>query len=250
MKAEALVVDARNEDTVMRYLRENPDFFGRHPMLLTDLSLPHDSGEAISLVERQVAILRERNIDMRRRLTHLVGAANTNDTLFEKTRRFTLSALDCEDLDAIDAVLADTLIDDFAADHARCFVSNPSSFTSRRHLIYRSSALELPLIQLTQTTGLSCGLLRSDEFQKLFGDTAAIDGSAALIRLRHGDLIGVLAIGSRDPMRFSPEMGTLFVRYIGDILSRVLARLLTRGDGHRGDGHRVDGHRVDGDDGR
>ena len=98
MKAEAVVVDPSNEDTVMRYLRENPDFFGRHPMLLTDLSLPHDSGEAISLVERQVAILRERNIDMRRRLTHLVGAANTNDTLFEKTRRFTLNMLDCDDL--------------------------------------------------------------------------------------------------------------------------------------------------------
>jgi uncharacterized protein YigA (DUF484 family) len=77
---------------------------------------------------------------------------------------------------------------------------------------------------------MSCGLLRSDEFQKLFGETAAIDGSAALIQLRHGDLIGVLAIGSRDPLRFSPEMGTLFVRYIGDVLSRVLARLLIRGD--------------------
>ena len=116
MKAEAVVVDPHNEDTVMRYLRENPDFFGRHPMLLTDLSLPHDSGEAISLVERQVAILRERNIDMRRRLTHLVGAANVNDTLFEKTRRFTLNMLDCDRLSTIDAVLADTLIDDFAAD--------------------------------------------------------------------------------------------------------------------------------------
>ncbi len=124
-------MDPRDEDSVMRYLRENPDFFGRHPTLLTDLSLPHDSGEAISLVERQVAILRERNIDMRRRLTHLVGAANNNDTLFEKTRRFTLQALDCETLDAIDGVLADTLIDDFAADYARCFVSHPRAFASR-----------------------------------------------------------------------------------------------------------------------
>lgn len=231
MKAEVGAVDPRNEDTVMRYLRDNPDFFGRHPMLLTDLSLPHDSGQAISLVERQVAILRERNIDMRRRLTHLVGAANTNDTLFEKTRRFTLRVLDCEDLDTIDAVLADTLIDDFAADHAHCFVSHPNAFTSRDHLIYCSSAQELPLVHLTQTTGLSCGLLRGDEFQKLFGDTAKIDGSAALIQLRHGALVGVLAIGSRDPMRFSPDMGTLFIRYIGDVLSRVLARLLTRDDG-------------------
>jgi len=231
MKAEAGAIDPRNEDTVMRYLRDNPDFFGRHPMLLTDLSLPHDSGQAISLVERQVAILRERNIDMRRRLTHLVGAANTNDTLFEKTRRFTLRILDCEDLDTTDAVLADTLIDDFAADYAQCFVSHPDEFVSRHHLVYRSSAHELPLLHLTQTTGLSCGLLRSDEFQKLFGESAKNDGSAALIQLRHGDLVGVLAIGSRDPLRYSPEMGTLFIRYIGDVLSRVLARLLARNDG-------------------
>src|SRR5262249_50100746 len=97
MKADSEAVDLRSEDAVMQYLRDNPDFFGRHPMLLTDLSLPHDTGQAISLVERQVAILRERNIDMRRRLNHLVGAANTNDTLYEKTRRFTLEMLDCND---------------------------------------------------------------------------------------------------------------------------------------------------------
>ena len=83
---------------------------------------------------------------------------------------------------------------------------------------------------------MSCGLLRGDEFQKLFGEAASIDGSAALIQLRHGDLVGVLAIGSRDPMRFSPEMGTLFIRYIGDVLSRVLARLLGSGDGRQDDG--------------
>src|SRR4029450_1438701 len=138
MKAEAVVVDPRNEDTVMRYLRENPDFFGRHPMLLTDLSLPHDSGEAISLVERQVAILRERNIDMRKRLAHLVGAANTNDTLFEKNRRFPLAILHADGLDAVDTVFANPLIDDFAADHARCFVTHTNSFESRRHVIYCS----------------------------------------------------------------------------------------------------------------
>ena len=232
MNAEASAVDPRNEDAVMRYLRENPDFFGRHPTLLTDLSLPHDSGQAISLVERQVAILRERNIDMRRRLTHLVGAANNNDTLFEKTRRFTLQILDCETLGAIDGVLAQTLIDDFAADYARCFVSHPRVFTSGRHLIYVSSAAELPLLHLTQTNSLSCGMLRADELQTLFGDAAKRDGSAGLIKLEHGDLIGVLAIGSGDPTRFSPDIGTLFIRYIGDILSRVLARLVTRDGGH------------------
>jgi uncharacterized protein YigA (DUF484 family) len=224
MNADSEAVDLRTEDAVMQYLRDNPDFFGRHPMLLTDLSLPHDSGQAISLVERQVAILRERNIDMRRRLNHLVGAANTNDSLFEKTRRFTLEILDCSDLAAIDRVLAEILLDDFGADRARCFVSHPVAFASLPHLVYRESAQELPLIHLTQAAGLSCGLLRADEFARLFDDTPSSDGSAALIQLRHGDLLGVLAIGSHDPLRFSPDMGTLFIRYIGDVLARVLTR--------------------------
>ena len=57
---------------------------------------------------------------------------------------------------------AETLIDDFAADHARCFVSHPNAFESRRLLTFCVSAQELPLIYLTQTTGLSCGLLRAD----------------------------------------------------------------------------------------
>ena len=225
MKADSEAVDLSSEDAVMQYLRDNPDFFGRHPMLLTDLSLPHDSGQAVSLVERQVAILRERNIDIRRRLNHLVGAANTNDTLFEKTRHFTLAMLDCNDLAAIDRVLADTLLDDFGADRARCFVSHPIPFASLPHVVYRTSAQELPLIHLTQAAGLSCGLLRADEFAHLFDDTPSTDGSAALIQLRHGELLGVLAIGSLDPLRFSPDMGTLFIRYIGDVLARVLSRL-------------------------
>jgi len=228
MKADVASVEGLNDDTVMRYLREHGDFFGRHPLLLTDLSLPHDSGQAISLVERQVAILRERNIDMRKRLAHLVGAANTNDTLFEKTRRFTLAMLDADGLDAIDTVFANTLIEDFAADHARCFVTHPNAFESRRHVIYCNSAQELPLLELTQGAGISCGMLRDEEFQKLF--STKVDGSAALIQIRHGDVVGVLAIGSHDPQRFSPDMGTLFIRYIGDVLSRVLARLLAHND--------------------
>jgi len=226
MKADTEAADLRSEDAVMQYLRDNPDFFGRHPMLLTDLSLPHDSGQAISLVERQVAILRERNIDMRRRLNHLVGAANTNDSLFEKTRRFTLEMLECNDLAAIDRILTETLLDDFGADRARCFVSHPAAFESLPHLVYRASAQELPLVHLTQAAGLSCGLLRADEFARLFDDTPSTDGSAALIQLRHGELLGVLAIGSFDPLRFSPDMGTLFIRYIGDVLARVLTRTM------------------------
>jgi uncharacterized protein YigA (DUF484 family) len=214
-----------NDATVAGYLRSHPDFFERMPGLISELSLPHDAGQAVSLVERQVSILRERNIDMRKRLSELLGAATDNDTLFEKTRTLTLALVEASDLEAIDAVLATELIEGFGADCAVCHFSQPHPEASHPHLIYAESTQEMPLFHLTQGTGISCGLLRPDEFEALFGTSTESESSAAIVQLGHGVLLGLLAIGSRDPERFSPDMGTLFVRYIGDILARRLVVL-------------------------
>ena len=214
-----------DDATVAGYLRSHPDFFERMPGLISELSLPHDAGHAVSLVERQVSILRERNIDMRKRLSELVDAAKDNDALFEKTRTLTLALVEAPDLEAIDAVLATELIEGFGADCAVCYFSQPHAEASHLHLIYTESVRTLPMFHLTQGTGISCGVLRSDEFETLFGTRTDREGSAAIVQLGHGALLGMLAIGSRDPERFSPDMGTLFVRYIGDILARRLVVL-------------------------
>jgi len=221
-----MAADEPNDETVARFLRENPDYFQRYPGLLTLLELPHDTGQAVSLVERQVAILRERNIDMRKRLTQLVGAATTNDSLFDKTRTLTLSLLDVEDFAGLDAVIDQSLKAGFKADDVACYVAHAGPMPELRHVHRCENARELPMMNLTQSTGTSCGPLRADEYRRLFRVSDAVDASAALVQLRHHDLVGILAIGSRDPRRFSPDMGTLFVRYIGDVLARLIVRLL------------------------
>jgi uncharacterized protein YigA (DUF484 family) len=81
------------DEEVISYLRLDPDFFQRHASLLSELNLPHESGAAVSLVERQVAILRERNMNMRRRMNELIEAAKENESLFEKIRSLTLELL-------------------------------------------------------------------------------------------------------------------------------------------------------------
>ena len=75
---------------VVAYLKDHPAFFIDQDDLLAQLRIPHLRGSSISLVERQVAVLRERNIDMRNRLTHLMDVARDNDRLFEKTRRLVM----------------------------------------------------------------------------------------------------------------------------------------------------------------
>ena len=81
------------DERVLDYLKTDPEFFQRHAGLLSELKVSHESGRAVSLIERQVAILRERNMQMRRRMNELIQAAKDNDELFAKTRTLTLELL-------------------------------------------------------------------------------------------------------------------------------------------------------------
>jgi len=58
-----------NDLSVAEYLQTYPDFFERNGPLLAKLRLPHlrDAGATVSLVERQVEVLRERNQSLERK---------------------------------------------------------------------------------------------------------------------------------------------------------------------------------------
>ena len=104
-KKSPTLADPLDPEQVAIYLQQHPEFFVHHQELLGDLFLPHESGPAVSLVERQVSILRERNIDMRNRLSKLLDNARENDKLFDKTKRLILSLLEGQDLgDIVDAL--------------------------------------------------------------------------------------------------------------------------------------------------
>jgi uncharacterized protein YigA (DUF484 family) len=219
-------LDRLDDDAVVRYLREHPEFFARHPRLLADLRLPHEAGKAVSLVERQVSLLRERNIDTRKRLALLLDTAHANDALFEKTRTLTLALLDARTLDDIDQTLGTALKSSFDADHVACHYAAPVIGPRGRHLVPHESSTSLPLVRLANGGDrVVCGAIRADEYRDLFGESAG-DASAALVGMQSTRLNALLAIGSRNPARFSTGMGPLFVRYIGDVLVRVLGRAL------------------------
>jgi uncharacterized protein YigA (DUF484 family) len=234
-------LDRLDDEVVARYLREYPEFFARHPRLLAELKLPHERGTAVSLIERQVTLLRERNIDTRKRLAQLVATAHANDALFEKTRRFTLHLLDAHTPADIDDALGAELLVNLAADHVVCHYVHPVRVEGR-HLVPHESGAALPLRQLSRNlspngspngtpsgapnaASVLCGTIRDEEYRELFGESAG-HASAVLVALQARRLTGILAIGSRDPARFSAEMGSLFARYLGDVLARVLERSL------------------------
>jgi uncharacterized protein YigA (DUF484 family) len=209
-------------EQVIAYLRQHPDFFQEHAQLLGELRLPHESGNAISLVERQVAILRERNNAMRRRMTELMQTARTNDELFSKTRTLTLELLNVANWHELNEVLATYVLTDFHADFVCCHLTSvPVSFD---HLQRHDGAL--PHERFVRGAYPVCTTLRPEELATLFpGGTHEREGSAVLAPLALEKTRGCLAIGSRNPQAFTPDMDTLFVTYIAEVLSRVVARL-------------------------
>lgn len=220
-----------SEEQVIAYLRNHPDFFQQHPHLLSELHMRHESGGAVSLVERQVAILRERNMAMRRRTNELMQTAKYNDELFAKTRTLTLELLHVDSWHELNEVLATFVLTDFHADFVCCHLSGVeldgtpgSTPMSLDHI--ESHIGELPHERFVRGSYPICTTLRMEELETLFPNVAhQAEGSAVLAPLTLEGTRGCLAIGSRDPHGFTPDMDTLFVTYIAEVLSRVVQRL-------------------------
>ncbi|MCY3621121.1 MAG: DUF484 family protein [Gammaproteobacteria bacterium] len=220
---------ALDEDAVAAFLADHPDFFVQRPDVLSDVELPADSGDAISLLERQVIALRGRNKNLREQLTTLLENADANDRVFSRTTTFTLALMDAPDLTSLDEVLARCLIDGFDADHATCFVEGWLPPVNLDHMTGVAAGEPPPLPQLFDHTLPLCAAHRPEEYAALFPDSS-LDavGSIAIVPLRSDGLNATLAVGSWDPQRFSPDMGKVFLLYIGDVLSRTLLRLGVR----------------------
>lgn len=188
--------------------------------LLADIHVPHSPGQAVSLVEKHQSILRERNTDLRNRLTSLIDNARENDRLFTHTRRLVLSLLDCKNLaQAVDVIHA-SFANDFGVEKTQILFFDGASISRARQISMNEAQEHIGrYLKARQTVG---GGLTENERQFLFGDQASEVGSAALAVLAYGDIYGVLAIGNKDPEYYGSSMGTLFLGYISEVLSRLL----------------------------
>lgn len=213
-------------EEVRGYLARHPEFFLDHEQLLCELHLPHHAGEAVSLIERQVSLLRERNIASRQRLTRLLETARDNDLLFARTRRLILALLEAQTLPQLQRGLIESLRHDFAVDHGRLLLleRSPERWPGGIERIEPAFA-EAALGAVLRSGRPLVGALRVQERALLFGPHAEEVQSAVVIALGPPDApFALLAAGSDDPRRFQGEMGTLFLEFIGDVLQRLLPR--------------------------
>ncbi len=211
-------------EAVAAYLEANPEFFVGRDELLGELHVPHETGAAVSLVERQIRLLRERNLDLRTRLSQLMDVARDNDRLFDKTRRLVLDLLDAQSVEEVVGLVEDSLRHEFKVPFVSLTLFGEHASPVGRWV--RASEAHQAIGGLLARNKTLCGVLRSHELAFLFGEEQQqLIGSAAVAALDHQGLHGVLAIGSPDPQHYKSSLGTLFLGHIADVLARLLPRL-------------------------
>lgn len=224
-KRRVAATAAENEDSLAAYLRENPEFFDRHPELLENLVIPHSCGGAVSLVEYQVSVLQDQVREMRRRMQRLANNARDNEALSQRLHQLTLALVECTSLDEVLSNLYQAMSDDFDADFAaiRLF-AEPASERDRGlgEFVYASADARELFSSVLASSKPVCGRLKDTQLAFLFPEHGDEIGSGALLPLGQNPRFGILAIGSRDAQRFHPGIGTIFLRQLAEIVSRIL----------------------------
>lgn len=219
-----------SEQAVHDYLATHPDFFEHNPKLLSSLNLPHPSGGTVSLVERQVSVLRQKDLKRKRQLKELIEVAHANDVLAAKIHELTLQLMAAGDLRKTVMVLEEAMRTGFGADQAVLVIfGDPAAFTDIDvGRFFRVVPKKDPSLKPFETflggRGPRCGQIRDSQCEFLFRGDAGEIGSAALVPIGPGAGIGFLAVGSVATDRFHPGMSIDFLTRLGDLIAGALKR--------------------------
>ena len=212
-----------NDEIVREYLKNHDDFLQRYPDMLDFLHVSHASGSAVSLVEKQVSVMRERSTELRQRLKALSANAKDNDALFEKTRTLVLKLLDANSVEALYSTFITSMAADFNVEHASMILyaknDNTEGCRTTSH-----ERVKQEIGSLFRGHKAICGTLRTEELIFLFPEGKGV-GSAAIMPLGSTEQLGLIAVGSSDANRYNSKTGTLFLAHIADVIVKLLPNL-------------------------
>ena len=218
-----LLDDATQARVVASYLKLHPEFLSDYPELAAQLTMPHDKGPVASLATYQLQSLREKNVELERRLAELIAIAAENEKLMERVHALTVALLRANTIEVTARSVVAKLTADFHTDQVRLVLFGSEPPLPRADWLVQVTGPDaLPEFSdfLRQNEPVS-GRLSNERLERLFGSAAAETRSVAMMRL--GDA-GMLAIGSNDPDRFQPGMGNLFLKMIAATITAALAR--------------------------
>jgi uncharacterized protein YigA (DUF484 family) len=228
-QVRGLQTETVDEGAVAHYLQHNSDFFERHPQLLARLRLQHPrNGSTVSLIERQVEVLREKYQALEQKLSEFMRVARGNNLVADKIHRFTRRLIRSSNRAQLMTEVESGLREDFDAVHAVLVLADQAAAdeTVAPRLVRHVSSQDPAYRSFDTLFSLGkprCGQIRDSQLEFLFGSEAQNIGSVALMPLGEPP-IGLLALGSVDRDRFHPGMSTEFLSRMSELITDALAR--------------------------
>jgi uncharacterized protein YigA (DUF484 family) len=209
---------------VATWLRRHPKFLQQFPDLAISMEVPRDEGPAASLASYQLEVLRDKNRELTRRLHDLYGIAQDNERLAVQTQQLTLTLLRQDTAAGTVQAMVAKLSEDFNGDMVRIVLFEPVAGLDGvdwLQVVPQDASMLAPFRDFLAEGEPLCGRLHPDKQALLYGPRVDEIQSSALLPL---DGIGLVAVGSGDPNRFYPGMGTLFLRMMGEAFAAALKR--------------------------
>jgi uncharacterized protein len=226
--AEPLTSDSIQESDVIAYLKKDPGILERHPDVLSTLTFSHETGVAISLVERQLKVLRDENKGLKNKLAELVHIARENEELSQRFHRLSLELMSSHNLHDIIAMIRDQIQTFFYTDYVNFFFSDKLADQLKgleNHVLDPEHEHAAQIQQWMKSRTPEFGPLDKDIRNLLLGEDIQVT-SSVLIPLYHTEEIGLLVLGSKSHDRFNSDMGTIFLTQLGDLVSSKLKHFL------------------------
>jgi len=227
-KRQDIADEGFTESEVASYLRSHPDFFERHLPLLRRLQIPHQSGTStVSLVERQVSVLRQRNDELERQFTELVEVARANNELVDNIHELAINFVRTRGIDARLEALENALREDFGAERAALvlFVDESQPEISRPGFVKsidRSDPSLKAVSTFLRSARARCGPLRDKQKQLVFEHEADSIASAAMVPIGERAKYGFLIVGSKDADQFNAGQRVDFLARLGELVEIAL----------------------------
>lgn len=228
-------VQQPSEQQVVEYLKDHSDFFLHHSKLLNELKIPHEVGGAISLVERQVAVLREKNQHFEEKLRDMVDAVHDNQRLHLSLHRLAVNLFDTDSLDDILGVVNDELRHKLGTDFVYFrltaegqTVDYQGAANHGHTYVEKNDEVLRNFSQLIDKRRIQCGHLSEAQIQQLFQQDAAEVASAAVIPISDAGIRGLIALGSMDSQRYHAGMGTDFLTSLAELIGAAMRSQLIK----------------------
>ena len=216
--------DGVTAEQVIAFLRENPNFFKTHPQLIADMNFTHETDGAVSLIQRQVELLREHQNTTRKRLAELTGFARTNEALLDRILALSVSMAGASTPKAILKNLTKVIIQDFGLDSVYLIVEQKNWPMGNENIVGLTAddlgKLRNAVYNLSVFVGRPPAKVKDLILQDKTDKTASI----AMSRFKYRGVDTYLIIGSADQNHFTSDMSTDFVAYIAECLQALLSR--------------------------